>query len=484
MNDYTVRLQQITLKNFKNVKNGKIAFQSYIEKTKKKKKDKVDLLSRKQDISNRADLIGIYGQNGSGKTAIVDSLRLFIQVVSGKEISSYNKSLIMSGENCARCEYVFYIKENNVENASEYIVYYGFEITHGVFIDKSKPQMAIVDEYIKYSKFENGKIGPKVNVINYNINLESIISPQKRINELKKNKSFNKNDLVIFKELTNINSTSFLFNYRSFNSFVNGIEESRMPLEALYKYAMDNLIIIGNDRLRDVKDISEPIPFSLIVYTEIDKIQKEYIVRYDKPILVNEKDYNSVQLSIKRINSVLKGLIPGLQIEANKITSITMSDGDNGYSFELLSVKGKSRIPLVCESDGIKKIISILSAMIVMRHDEKVCLVVDELDAGVYEYLLGELLSVLEDNAKGQFIFTSHNLRALETLSKESIVFTTTNPENRYIRLTYVNGTNNIRDFYIRSIVLGGQVEELFFETNRYDIMYGFIEAWGEDNGN
>lgn len=50
-------------------------------------------------------------------------------------------------------------------------------------------------------------------------------------------------------------------------------------------------------------------------------------------------------------------------------------------------------------------------------------LVIDELDSGVFEYLLGELLSVFSDGGKGQLIFTSHNLRALEMLNKQSIYF-------------------------------------------------------------
>ena len=36
---------------------------------------------------------------------------------------------------------------------------------------------------------------------------------------------------------------------------------------------------------------------------------------------------------------------------------------------------------------------------------------IDELDSGIYEYLLGECLEVMQDKAKGQLIFTSHNLR-------------------------------------------------------------------------
>ena len=55
----------------------------------------------------------------------------------------------------------------------------------------------------------------------------------------------------------------------------------------------------------------------------------------------------------------------------------------------------------------------------------------DELDAGISEVLLGTLLHTIEETGKGQLIFTSHNLRPLEVLSKDNIVFTTTNPSNR-----------------------------------------------------
>ena len=58
---------------------------------------------------------------------------------------------------------------------------------------------------------------------------------------------------------------------------------------------------------------------------------------------------------------------------------------------------------------------------------------VDELDSGIYEYLLGECLEVMQDKAKGQLIFTSHNLRPLEILENDSLLYTTVNSENCYI---------------------------------------------------
>ena len=49
---------------------------------------------------------------------------------------------------------------------------------------------------------------------------------------------------------------------------------------------------------------------------------------------------------------------------------------------------------------------------------------------GVFEYLLGEMLNIISEKGKGQLIFTSHNLRPLETIDKGFIAFTTTNPKS------------------------------------------------------
>ena len=85
-------------------------------------------------------------------------------------------------------------------------------------------------------------------------------------------------------------------------------------------------------------------------------------------------------------------------------------------------------------------------------------LAIDELDAGIFEYMLGELLDIFQNSAKGQLIFTSHNLRAIEMLDKESIMFSTANPENRYIHMKNVKGSNNLRSMYIPVSLLAGRM--------------------------
>ena len=120
--------------------------------------------------------------------------------------------------------------------------------------------------------------------------------------------------------------------------------------------------------------------------------------------------------------------------------------------------------------------------MILAFGNPSICLAIDELDAGIFEYLLGELLDVFSKSAKGQLIFTSHNLRPLETLDRGFIAFTTTNPNHRYIRMANVKDNNNLRDFYYRDIMLGEQDEELYEPTHNAEISLAFREA-GEYSG-
>ena len=122
-------------------------------------------------------------------------------------------------------------------------------------------------------------------------------------------------------------------------------------------------------------------------------------------------------------------------------------------------------------------LVSILNVLIQAFGNSSICLVIDELDAGIFEYMLGELLDIFNKSAKGQLIFTSHNLRALEMLDKDSIMFSTANPNNRYIHMKNVKGSNNLRSMYIRSITLGGQEEKIYEETDSLKIARAFRKA-------
>lgn len=181
---------------------------------------------------------------------------------------------------------------------------------------------------------------------------------------------------------------------------------------------------------------------------------------------------------VDQINIVLNKIIPGLQIVVKEHGKQALDSGEDGWKVELMSKRDdQPEIPIRMESEGIVKIISILSALIQAYNQPSVCLVIDELDAGIFEYMLGEVLDIFNTDGKGQLIFTSHNLRALEMLDKENIVFSTVNPDNRYIRMKNVRESNNLRKQYIKALTLGGQDEVIYDETNSLKIARAFRKA-------
>ena len=148
----------------------------------------------------------------------------------------------------------------------------------------------------------------------------------------------------------------------------------------------------------------------------------------------------------------------------------------------MYSVRDNSKVLIRYESEGIKRIISLLHYLTSVYNKPEVCLVVDEMDSGIFEFLLGELIGVLYQSAKGQLIFTSHNLRALEMVGNKNIICSTTNPKNRYIRLKGMAKNNNMRDFYLRSVLLGGQEESLYNIMDLVAMENAFARADGITN--
>ncbi len=187
--------------------------------------------------------------------------------------------------------------------------------------------------------------------------------------------------------------------------------------------------------------------------------------------------------------SIYNGLATDIVIKINKLLQEHDNDIDALYASKpvfnvslAVAYNKVTGVPLSLVSNGTKKIICWLSSLIDFYNDPSKLCVIDEFDAGIFEYLLGELLSLLQDRGQGQLIFTSHNLRPLEVLKPKSIYFTTNNPNNKYFQLKNIKPTHNLRDCYFKSIILGGQSESLYQDTDLEGLGIAFYEAGGGDD--
>lgn len=449
MNHNIVRLIAMEINNMKNVKHGRLE------------------LSK----GRKGSILGIYGQNGSGKTVVVDCMVLLKCLLSGRRIPACFYYYINSQNDSFNVKYCFEIKTDSNKIYAEYEVEL-FKI--------EKLGFCISMEKLSMKNEVDGKRTKLIPIFEYHRNEKEIFRPLKYYNYFVKNIE-SMVALGIAQQATeNFNEekqvpevSSFLFSKKAqdiFEKAEGDVGRIFYLTNILQNYALYDLAVIENSHYALLALNIDTIPVN-IGWPQSVKTKIMGIMLHLTDINIVPKDiYPYVINTIKQINIVMKSLVPGIRLEVYNAFDKLMENGKDGIQFEIIAIRGNDRIPLLYESAGIKKLISICCNLVACYNRESYCLVVDEFDSGIYEYLLGECLEIMQEKAKGQMIFTSHNLRPLEVLNNENLIYTTVNPENRYIKSSYIKNTQNTRLSYLRSIKLGGQKEKLYDETNIYEM--------------
>lgn len=442
--DIPVRVREVEIRNFKNVNKGKITFIKSDEK---------------QDYEN---IIGLYGQNGSGKTTFVNALDL-LKAYMGNEV-------------------IVLPFVNRIEEFYDY-----FSIGNGKSMIISKFDMVIKNKPIQVEYKLSFKSNAELKT--YVIDSESlsfILNGEKEYIEYKLKKCVFSNgikeqlggaeaDLSGTIPFAAVNLQSVFFN----DFFVKTLKE-KGPSSIIFDiiaqlkfFAKFDMFVITN-RHFGLINLQWNIPFTFrysknreVIGLDNRKVKQEELtsgsqtIDLRQPQQVPTSFYEKLNSMLDNINEVLTRLIPDTKVEIIPIDCV-MRDGSMGKSIELVTNRNGKKIPMRNESTGILKIVSIIQTLIAYCTCDDIFVAIDEFDAGIYEYLLGSLLELLSKEGKGQLFFSSHNLRPLEILNKNSIYFSTTNPDNRYIKFSNVKTNNNLRDFYFRTIVLGGQKEKVY----------------------
>lgn len=437
-----IKIKKIKLKNLRNVRHGEVtlavSFESFLQ----------------------ANVVGLYGQNGSGKTTIVDAFGLLKTLISGwlaeVKLPAQEKRLILEGEDTASLDFEFLVEN---QFGTFFVHYY-------VELQEDQHRLYTTLERLTYRENDKGKRSKVLMAMTEkgiqirNLNLPDL-SEQARI------------QLLVIQQLARKEYRSFLFHKDLKPLLQERLTEQEIQL--IKNIAVDfnrDLHVVNNQNIAPLFE-ERIMPFSI----HLEKTRGQIPYDLKGPALLPEDEFYALCEVIEQSNRVLAAIIPGLTIKINIITKQTMDDGGQGIRFEFLSQRGEQELPLRTESEGILKIISILSVLIAVYNNPNACVVIDELDSGVFEYLLGELLTVIDEEGKGQLVFTSHNLRVLEVLAIKNLWFTTTNENHRYMQLKGIKEINNARDVYLRAIQLGGQDEEVYKETKTFKIKRAFRKA-------
>lgn len=452
-----VRLEQVELRCFKNIRYGKVS-----------------LLGRSSLIAETPDILGIYGQNGSGKTALINSLSILKLLLAGRSLPDDVVHFIMANEEESQLNFDFSLldEEGNDFNASYQVTLRLVENTDegDTAIPVSKKTIAVAHEKLSFGGLVLGE--KKNNQVLADSSHPSLpIVPRAKLNMLIGRSNDLVNDLQVAKKFAYRDRHSFLFSASAIKLFrENSTEDSLVfILESLKNYGRQYLFVLDT-RDTGLINLNAALPFSFAMRSKDHAVVGSIAVPLDEAAVIPLEPFGVVEDIICKMNMVLKLLIPDLQVGIANLGTQLLDDGSKGVSVQLISIRGDTRLPLKTESEGIKKIVAILQLLIATYNTPSMTFAVDELDAGIFEYLLGEILRIFSESGRGQLIFTSHNLRPLETLADKYICFTTTNPDNRFVKLSGIQQSHNLRSQYYRTIMLGGQDEKLYDETNNYEI--------------
>ena len=228
MKDRVVRLASVSLTNFKNVLNGSVSFSSY---------------SEGKTTYAGSDIIGVYGQNGSGKTALIDALHFLQLIMQGSSLQDTRiNDYINLKNNEASIKAVFNIFYNDIR----------FEITYVVTLANKNGSTALISEELYLNRNNGDKRLPKVLLIKYDINNADVIFKPKKILALFSSKSQNfLSELKVARMMGEKDKSSFIFGSMFSDILIklenDTIQEINFIVKSLQFFSQRDLFVINNN---------------------------------------------------------------------------------------------------------------------------------------------------------------------------------------------------------------------------------------------
>lgn len=510
-----VRIREIELHNFKNTRHGKIQL---------------------EDLDGGGSILGLYGQNGSGKTSVIEAIGCLQSLICGKGLDESILDCIGAGTASMAVDFVFDVdakafgeRDGRADSTSVAgsmrqggcRAYYSFEV--GTDASGTRPVLlgesigVSTKEYskrtlVKYSVEkmvfqESGQDARQPDSLlamaqiggNRSDDVRFSCEPAGKWRSLASFSEDARRSLAAGEAMAYENGVSFVFGKQLVQvlsrvlakancndcvvskTVAKALSDVVCPLAAILPVLLDFAVC---DLQVSTTDRSGLISLKLLRIDELrshdlhDKQPGRYLMlNMLEPFNIRRDVLDELEATISSLNVSLGAIVPGLSLVVHKHGPVIDDDGLEGVRAELLSDRRGVRVPFRSESEGIQKLVSILSMIIAAYNDEDACVAIDEMDSGVFEFLLGEILEAMAKGGRGQLIFTAHNLRALEMLPAKAVLFTTVNPGNRFLRFRRKKPSNNLRNQYLRTINLGGQQESVYDPTDSLSIRSAFYDS-------
>ena len=394
--------------------------------------------------------ISIYGENGSGKTNIVELFKLLQQSTMSRATDiAMNKmpkefwkiQEEMSDQLPTEIRQIFQLSFNlkeyrmlDEEEATE--IEYGFKINNKDGFYYIKFDDEIIEEKLYY-------MAGKQRAYIFQINKEN--------NKITKN--LNKNIFINEKYneelIDGIDKYWGKYTFLSLLSFET-IEKNKDYIDnSISKNIIEVIDRIWLMTVHVDKGALKIIPDGFVKVRKLNNIQKGIVKKDKLP-------------EIKKYENVLNIFFTQAYADIKEV-KYEINEKEDRIHYELYFNKmigGQIKsIPSRLESDGTRRILNQFDTIIGSLLGETV--IIDEIDNGIHDVLMKNIIMSIKDEITGQLIITTHNTLLLEVLPKENIyILSTDRNGNKMINSIKEYGikiqkNNNARDLYFKG-VFGG----------------------------
>lgn len=193
-----VRLENIHIENFKNITNGELCFSNSSENCK-------------------ANILGLFGENGSGKTALIDAIELLQLALKGVPIPQKFADFINVEAESAHLYYEFSVSDQNEKHQ----VFYEFKLTAEkdestqnipipIYSNEKIPFKAMIKDEILSYIYDNNQTKTHKNIL-IDTSSPKAFEPFRKIPSLIQKNEETVMDLLASKRIVQKSSRSFLF---------------------------------------------------------------------------------------------------------------------------------------------------------------------------------------------------------------------------------------------------------------------------------
>ena len=453
-----IRLRRLILDDMRNVLHGVLDF---------------------DDLPAGGSVTGIYGQNGSGKTTVIDAIGLLRALLAGDPLPETAGDAVNASSGEARLTAAFLIEEGTTPaRYLEYRVTLRKAGTHSMGARVVAESVRIGGslfrlgrEVMSHSVEETDGGGFALAPAYVWRSLGATASTKKTI-ERTGDRAYTEGRSFLFSRRATLDGwaddhlldwiveqaeTASGISARSAAYVRDRFAEFARLRAKLCHYAINDVFISTTRR-------SAPVSLAYIPLMEENPKgrNQEFLFDLLQANAITPGQTQRLEETVHSFDRILPALVPGLHIELRTSAAPSGEHGEDRIMAELFSRRGDVTIPFRCESEGIIRITALLGYLKHAYNDSNALVAVDEFDSGVFELLLGDILRQLADGCVGQLIFTAHNLRALEVLPNSCIRTTLTDPDNRFAAIPRRSATNNQRKRYLAASELGWDGPDIY----------------------